>query len=179
MLALKALIPQVTALDDLMVQSTLWPFPSNGPQYSLMGYMPYELMITQQFPWFGNPAGGTTGNRGGTNSLPNQSSDAVVFLMLGKIARMGPNRPDATTRLSVGRWDRGHERRTTGGATLRRFGAERSALTSPDERRSSGPSADGSTVNSSAVRGLPIRVILCVGTSSTVDCSATRTPMGC
>src|SRR5690606_34729518 len=30
-----------------------WPFPSNDPQFSLMGYMPYELMISQQFPWFG------------------------------------------------------------------------------------------------------------------------------
>jgi cobalt-zinc-cadmium efflux system outer membrane protein len=52
-LAMKSRIPQVTALDDPMVQNTIWPFPSNGPQYSLMGYMPYELMITQQFPWFG------------------------------------------------------------------------------------------------------------------------------
>lgn len=51
--ALKARIPQETALDDPMVQNTIWPFPSNGPQYSLMGYMPYELMISQQFPWFG------------------------------------------------------------------------------------------------------------------------------
>jgi len=36
-----------------MVQSTIWPFPMNAPQYSLMGYGPYEMMITQQFPWFG------------------------------------------------------------------------------------------------------------------------------
>lgn len=52
-LAMKDRIPQVTALDDPMVQNTIWPFPSNAPQYSLMGYMPYELMISQQFPWFG------------------------------------------------------------------------------------------------------------------------------
>ena len=52
-LAMKDRIPQVTALDDPMVQNTVWPFPSNAPQYSLMGYMPYELMISQQFPWFG------------------------------------------------------------------------------------------------------------------------------
>lgn len=53
LLALKQRIPQETSLDDPMVQNTIWPFPSNGPQYSLMGYMPYELMISQQFPWFG------------------------------------------------------------------------------------------------------------------------------
>jgi outer membrane protein TolC len=52
-MALKARIPQVTSLDDPMVQNGMWPFPSNGPQYSLMGYMPYEMMITQQFPWLG------------------------------------------------------------------------------------------------------------------------------
>lgn len=53
LLAMKARIPQERALEDPMVQNTIWPFPSNAPQYSLMGYMPYELMITQQFPWFG------------------------------------------------------------------------------------------------------------------------------
>jgi cobalt-zinc-cadmium efflux system outer membrane protein len=52
-LALKERIPQVTALEDPTTQNTIFPFPSNGPQYSLMGYMPYDLMITQQFPWFG------------------------------------------------------------------------------------------------------------------------------
>lgn len=52
-LALKARVPQVTALDDPMVQNGMWPFPSNAPQYSLMGYMPYELLISQQFPWLG------------------------------------------------------------------------------------------------------------------------------
>jgi outer membrane protein TolC len=53
LLAMRNRIPQETALEDPMVQNTIWPFPMNGPQYSLMGYMPYELMITQQFPWFG------------------------------------------------------------------------------------------------------------------------------
>jgi outer membrane protein, heavy metal efflux system len=46
-------IPQAVSLEDPMVQNIIWPFPSNGPQYSLMGYMPYETMISQQFPWFG------------------------------------------------------------------------------------------------------------------------------
>lgn len=53
LIALEQRIPQETSLEDPMVQNTIWPFPSNGPQYSLMGYMPYELMLTQQFPWFG------------------------------------------------------------------------------------------------------------------------------
>jgi outer membrane protein TolC len=52
-LAMKERIPQVTALDDPMFQGTIWPFPMNAPQYSLMGYNPYQMMITQQFPWFG------------------------------------------------------------------------------------------------------------------------------
>jgi outer membrane protein TolC len=52
-LALRARVPQVTALEDPMVQNGVWPFPMNGPQYSLMGYMPYDLMISQQFPWLG------------------------------------------------------------------------------------------------------------------------------
>lgn len=52
-LALQHRIPQVTALDDPTVSNTIWPFPSNAPQYSLMGYMPYDLLVAQQFPWFG------------------------------------------------------------------------------------------------------------------------------
>jgi outer membrane protein TolC len=52
-LEMKNRIPQAIALDDPIVQNIIWPFPSNGPQYSLMGYMPYEMMISQQFPWFG------------------------------------------------------------------------------------------------------------------------------
>ena len=46
-------IPQVTALDDPVVSNTIYPIPSVAPQYSLMGYNPYNLMLAQQFPWFG------------------------------------------------------------------------------------------------------------------------------
>ncbi|WP_422930194.1 TolC family protein [Singulisphaera sp. PoT] len=52
-LALKARIPQVTSLDDPTVSNTIYPIPSVAPQYSLMGYNPYNLMIAQQFPWAG------------------------------------------------------------------------------------------------------------------------------
>ena len=54
MLAMKSRIPQVTSLDDPVFQSTTWPFPRNGPQYT-MGYALYE-MIMQEFPWFGTLA---------------------------------------------------------------------------------------------------------------------------
>ena len=46
-------IPQVTALDDPVVSNTIYPIPSVAPQYSLMGYNPYNLLLAQQFPWFG------------------------------------------------------------------------------------------------------------------------------
>lgn len=52
-LALKSRIPQVTALDDPTVSNTIYPIPSVAPQYSLMGYNPYNMMLAQQFPWFG------------------------------------------------------------------------------------------------------------------------------
>lgn len=52
-MAMRARVPQVTALEDPMMQNGVWPFPMNGPQYALMGYMPYELMISQQLPWLG------------------------------------------------------------------------------------------------------------------------------
>ena len=51
--AMQARIPQVTALDDPVVSNTIYPIPSVAPQYSLMGYNPYNLMIAQQFPWCG------------------------------------------------------------------------------------------------------------------------------
>ncbi|MBY0394996.1 MAG: TolC family protein, partial [Thermoleophilia bacterium] len=51
--ALRHRIPQVTSLDDPMVSNTIFPIPSVAPQYSIMGYMPYDVMIGQQFPWFG------------------------------------------------------------------------------------------------------------------------------
>ena len=40
-------------LDDPVVSNTIYPIPSVAPQYSLMGYNPYNLMLAQQFPWFG------------------------------------------------------------------------------------------------------------------------------
>ena len=46
-------IPQVTALDDPVASNTMFPIPSVAPQYSLMGYNPYNLTLAQQFPWFG------------------------------------------------------------------------------------------------------------------------------
>jgi outer membrane protein, heavy metal efflux system len=52
-MALKARIPQVTCLDDPVVSNTIYPDPSVAPQYSLMGYNPYNLLLAQQFPWFG------------------------------------------------------------------------------------------------------------------------------
>jgi len=52
-LALKHRIPQVTALDDPVVSNTIFPIPSAAPQYFLMGYMPYSVLLAQQFPWCG------------------------------------------------------------------------------------------------------------------------------
>lgn len=52
-LALRSRIPQVTALEDPMVSNVIYPIPSAAPQYSLMGYNPYNLMLSQQFPWCG------------------------------------------------------------------------------------------------------------------------------
>jgi outer membrane protein TolC len=51
--AMHARIPQVTALEDPVVSNTIYPIPSVAPQYFLMGYNPYNLMIAQQFPWCG------------------------------------------------------------------------------------------------------------------------------
>ena len=51
--SLKHRIPQVTALDDPVASNTVFPIPSVAPQYSLMGYNPYNLTLAQQFPWFG------------------------------------------------------------------------------------------------------------------------------
>ena len=52
-LSLRERIPQVTTLDDPVVSNTIYPIPSVAPQYSLMGYNPYNLLLAQQFPWFG------------------------------------------------------------------------------------------------------------------------------
>ncbi len=50
--ALRHRIPQVTALDDPVVSNTVYPSSSNGLQ-TAAGYMPWNLLIAQQFPWFG------------------------------------------------------------------------------------------------------------------------------
>jgi outer membrane protein TolC len=52
-LAFRSRVPRVSSLDDPTVSNTIYPIPSVAPQYSLMGYNPYNLMIAQQFPWFG------------------------------------------------------------------------------------------------------------------------------
>lgn len=51
--SLKHRIPQVTTLDDPVASNVVFPIPSVAPQYSLMGYNPYNLTLAQQFPWFG------------------------------------------------------------------------------------------------------------------------------
>ena len=51
--SLKHRLPQVTALDDPVASNVVFPIPSVAPQYSLMGYNPYNLTLAQQFPWFG------------------------------------------------------------------------------------------------------------------------------
>ncbi len=51
--SLKHRLPQVTALDDPVASNTVFPIPSVAPQYSLMGYNPYNLTLAQQFPWVG------------------------------------------------------------------------------------------------------------------------------
>ena len=51
--ALRYRIPQVMTLDDPVASNTIFPIPSVAPQYSLMGYNPYNLTLAQQFPWFG------------------------------------------------------------------------------------------------------------------------------
>jgi outer membrane protein TolC len=51
--SLKHRVPQVMTLDDPVASNTVFPIPSVAPQYSLMGYNPYNLTLAQQFPWFG------------------------------------------------------------------------------------------------------------------------------
>lgn len=51
--SLRHRIPQVTTLDDPVASNTIFPIPAVAPQYSLMGYNPYNLTLAQQFPWFG------------------------------------------------------------------------------------------------------------------------------
>ena len=51
--SLRHRVPQVTTLDDPVASNAVFPVPSVAPQYSLMGYNPYNLTLAQQFPWFG------------------------------------------------------------------------------------------------------------------------------
>jgi outer membrane protein TolC len=51
-LALRERIPQVTSLDDPVVSNTFFPSASNGLQ-TADGFMPWNLLVAQQFPWFG------------------------------------------------------------------------------------------------------------------------------
>ena len=51
--SLRHRVPQVMTLDDPVASNTIFPIPSVAPQYSLMGYNPYNLTLAQQFPWFG------------------------------------------------------------------------------------------------------------------------------
>ena len=67
-------IPQVTALDDPVLSNTVFPIPSAGPQYSLMGYNPYNVTVAQQFPWFG------------TLWLQGQVADGDVKVALAELA---------------------------------------------------------------------------------------------
>ena len=45
--------PQVTRSMTRSPRTRSFPIPSVAPQYSLMGYNPYNLTLAQQFPWFG------------------------------------------------------------------------------------------------------------------------------
>jgi outer membrane protein TolC len=51
--SLRHRVPQVMTLDDPVASNAVFPIPSVAPQYSLMGYNPYNLTLAQQFPWFG------------------------------------------------------------------------------------------------------------------------------
>ena len=51
--SLKFRLPQVTAPRHPVASNVVFPIPSVAPQYSLMGYNPYNLTLAQQFPWFG------------------------------------------------------------------------------------------------------------------------------
>lgn len=72
--SLKYRIPQVTALDDPVVSNTIFPIPSVAPQYSLMGYNPYNMTLAQQFPWFG------------TRRLRGEVADRDVRVALAELA---------------------------------------------------------------------------------------------
>ena len=48
--AIRERIPQAKSLEDPMLSNTIWPFPSNSPQYSLMGYMPWDTRTCAAIP---------------------------------------------------------------------------------------------------------------------------------
>ncbi len=72
--SLRYRIPQVTALEDPVAANTIFPIPSVAPQYSLMGYNPYNLTLAQQFPWIG------------TLSLRGEVADRDVRVALAELA---------------------------------------------------------------------------------------------
>ncbi|QDV34738.1 TolC family protein [Tautonia plasticadhaerens] len=54
-MAQKHRIPQVTSLEDPVVSNTIYPSGSNGLQ-TAAGYVPWNVLVAQQFPWFGTLA---------------------------------------------------------------------------------------------------------------------------
>jgi outer membrane protein TolC len=72
--SLRYRIPQVTALDDPIASNVVFPIPNVAPQYSLMGYNPYNLTLAQQFPWFG------------TLRLRGEAADRDVQVALAELA---------------------------------------------------------------------------------------------
>jgi cobalt-zinc-cadmium efflux system outer membrane protein len=71
--ALRARIPQATALDDPLFGNTIFPSPKNGLQ-TASGYIPYSTTLTQMFPWFG------------TLRLRGQVADKEVCIALHELA---------------------------------------------------------------------------------------------
>jgi cobalt-zinc-cadmium efflux system outer membrane protein len=51
--AMRQRIPQARSLEEPRVEATAWPFPNYGPEYSLTGYMPLGVMLSQELPWLG------------------------------------------------------------------------------------------------------------------------------
>jgi outer membrane protein TolC len=72
--SLRYRIPQVTTLEDPVAANTIFPIPSVAPQYSLMGYNPYNLTLAQQFPWLG------------TRRLRGEVADRDVQVALAELA---------------------------------------------------------------------------------------------
>ncbi|ODT98480.1 MAG: hypothetical protein ABS79_05795 [Planctomycetes bacterium SCN 63-9] len=72
--SLRHRIPQVTALDDPIASNAIFPIPNAAPQYSLMGYNPYNITLAQQFPWFG------------TLALRGEAADHDVQVALAELA---------------------------------------------------------------------------------------------